>query len=58
MDKEARLQAEEQIMDAVCALCRWPYVYDDEELMYTARCDQCPAAIAVSAVLDKIKTEE
>lgn len=58
MDKETKLQAEERIMVAVCALCRWPFLYTDEETMYEERCDQCPAVIAVNAVLDKIKTEE
>lgn len=58
MDKETRLQAEEKIMDVVCALCHWPYVYTDEELMYSERCDCCLAAVAVGSVLDAIAGKE
>ena len=58
MDKDERLQAEEHIMEAVCELCHWPHVYTDEELMYSERCDCCPAAMAVGAVLDAILGKE
>lgn len=58
MDKEARLQAEEHIMDAVCALCCLPYFYRGKKVLYAEQCDRCPAAIAVNEVLDKFKTEE
>lgn len=51
-DKDKRLQTEEQIMEAVCELCHWPHVYEDEETMYSERCDSCPAAAAVTAALD------
>lgn len=58
VDKEKRLQAEEQIMEAVCGLCHWPHVYPDENLMYSERCDCCPAAVAVGAVLDACEGKE
>ena len=51
---EKRLQAEEKIMDAVCDLCHWPYVYpeEDDEVMYAEKCEYCPAALAVKDVLN------
>ena len=54
---EARLMAEEMIMDAACAICHWPYVYDDEDQMLEERCESCPAAVAVAAALDAVYRE-
>lgn len=56
MTTEEKLQAEEEIMDAVCELCHWPYVYhgDHEDDMYEEKCDVCPAARAVAAMLEKV----
>ena len=53
-DKQKRLEAEEKIMDAVCEVCHWPYAYRDEdaEVMYAEKCEYCPAAAAVRAVLE------
>jgi hypothetical protein len=31
----------EKIMEAVCELCHWPYVSQDQEQL-TAKCDNCP----------------
>ena len=58
MNKDKRLQAEEKIMEAVCDLCRWPYVYRaagvDEETMYAEKCENCPAGAAVRSALTEI----
>lgn len=56
MTKEKRLQTEETIMEAVCELCHWPYVYRavDEDAMYAEKCEHCPAAEAVKAELEKL----
>lgn len=60
MDKEKKLEAQEKIMEAVCELCHWPYVYRgiDEDAMYAERCECCPAAAAVGAALDEIAGAE
>ncbi len=55
MKKEELLTAKETIMDPVCGLCHWPYVYRDEETMYAEKCDFCPAAAAVEAALENVK---
>lgn len=57
MDQEKLLQAEENIMDAVCGLCHWTFVYRDEETLYAERCDYCPAAAAVKAELQSLVKE-
>lgn len=45
-DLEARQEAarfnKEKIMTAVCDVCHWPYVYEDEETMKEEKCDCCP----------------
>ena len=53
MTKEKALQAEEQIMNAVCDLCHWPFAYKerDQETMYAEKCENCPAAAAVVRAL-------
>lgn len=33
----------EKIMEAVCDLCHWPYVYRDEQIMQDEKCVCCPA---------------
>ena len=58
MDQEKLLQAEENIMDAVCGLCHWTFTYRDEETMYAERCDYCPAADAVKLALQSLTKEE
>jgi hypothetical protein len=57
MDQEKLLQAEENIMDQVCGLCHWPYVYRDEKTMYAEKCDYCPAAAAVKLALQSLAKE-
>ena len=47
----------ETIMDKVCGLCHWPYVYQDEKNLYSERCDYCPAAAAVQAALSGKEAE-
>lgn len=56
MTKEEKLQAEEQIMNAVCEPCHWPYAYpaDNEDAMYDEKCSVCPAALAVNDVLARV----
>lgn len=51
MTRDEKLEAEEQIMVAVCELCRWPYLCEDEDAMYAEHCDNCPADAAVIAAL-------
>ena len=58
MDQEKLLQAEENIMDAVCGLCHWPYVYRDQDTMWAEKCDYCPAADAVKLALQSLVKEE
>lgn len=58
MDQEKLLQAEENIMDAVCGLCHWTFTYRDEETMYAERCDYYPAAAAVKLALQSLTKEE
>ena len=58
MDQEKLLQAEENIMVAVCGLCHWTFTYRDEETMYAERCDYCPAADAVKLALESLTREE
>lgn len=41
----------EKIMEAVCELCHWPYVVDDQEKL-DAMCDNCP----VERILKECKT--
>lgn len=50
--REAKLIAEETIMDAVCDVCHWPLAYHDEEAMHTEKCDSCPAEAAVKTALE------
>lgn len=45
MNREER----ERIMEAVCEVCHWPYVYRDSEIMNDEKCKYCP----VKAVLNK-----
>lgn len=37
----------EKIMEAVCDLCHWPYVYRDEQIMQDEKCVCCPAEKAL-----------
>ena len=39
----------ENIMEAVCDLCRWPFEYEDEdyERMLDEKCGNCPAEKAL-----------
>jgi hypothetical protein len=55
MDKEKQLEAEEEIMEAVCGLYHWPFVYlgDSEEIMHDEKCSYCPAVAAVQRALEK-----
>ena len=48
----------EEIMNRVCGLCHWPYVYRDQDTMYAEKCDYCPAADAVKLALDSLTREE
>lgn len=48
----------EEIMNRVCGLCHWPFVYRDEETMYAEKCDYCPAADAVKLALQSLVKEE
>lgn len=57
MTEKETLSAHEEIMAAVCDLCHWPFVYQDEETMWAERCDFCPAAAKVTSVLDGIRRE-
>lgn len=41
----------EKIMTAVCDVCHWPYVYEDEETMKEEKCDCCP----VEAVMEPMR---
>ena len=43
----------EDILDVVCGLCHWPYVYRDQDIMRAEKCDYCPAAAAVRSALGK-----
>jgi len=58
MDKEQKLKAEETIMEAACNLCHWPFLFEDEEAMYEAKCGHCPIEAAVESVLDRIPEKE
>ena len=35
-------EEKERILEAVCDICHWPYVYRDSEIMHAERCDNCP----------------
>ena len=37
----------EKIMEAVCDLCHWPYVYRDEQIMQDEKCICCPVEKAL-----------
>ena len=45
MNREER----ERIMEAVCEICHWPYVYRNSEIMNDEKCKYCP----VEAVLNE-----
>jgi hypothetical protein len=53
MTRDELLTAQETIMDVVCGLCHWPYVYRDEETMYAEKCDFCPAAATTLTEIEK-----
>lgn len=53
MTRDEMQTAQENIMDTVCGLCHWTYVYRDKETMYAEKCDYCPAAAAVLRELEK-----
>lgn len=35
-------EEKERILEAVCDICHWPYVYHDSEIMHAEKCDHCP----------------
>ena len=35
-------EEKERILEAVCDICHWPYVYRDSEIMHAEKCDHCP----------------
>ena len=47
-----------EIMNRVCGLCHWPYVYRDQDTMWAEKCDYCPAAAAVKLALQSLVKEE
>lgn len=46
-------EKKEQILEAVCDICHWPYVYRDDEVMHAEKCDHC----TVEAILNGIDTD-
>ena len=42
-------EEKERILEAVCDICHWPYVYRNSEIMNDEKCKYCP----VEAVLNK-----
>lgn len=40
-------EEKERILEAVCDICHWPYVYRDDEVMHDEKCDNCPAEKAL-----------
>ena len=54
MTNELLRTAQEAVMDTVCGLCHWPYVYRDQDTMYAEKCDFCPAAAIVLSELQKV----
>ncbi len=53
MTRDELLTVQENIMDAVCGLCHWPFVYRDQDTMWAEKCDYCPAAAAVLRELEE-----
>ena len=47
-----------EIMNRVCGLCHWPYVYRDRDTMMAEKCDYCPAADAVKLALQSFGKED
>ena len=45
----ARAEAAVRIMEEVCDVCHWPYVYlsESEETLHAEKCDHCPVESAV-----------
>lgn len=44
----------DEIREAVCDLCHWPYIYRDAEILHAEKCDYCP----VERILQEVKDDE
>ena len=48
----------ERILEAVCDICHWPYVYRDDEVMHAEKCDHCPIEALLNGKQDKAEAEK
>ena len=46
----------EKIMEQACDLCRWPFVYHDEETLHRERCAICPFEKLLDEATQEAKT--
>ncbi len=44
----------DQLQEAVCDLCHWPYIYRDAEILHAEKCDYCP----VERILQEVRDDE
>lgn len=38
----------EKVLEVVCDMCHWPYVYRDSDIMHAEKCDHCPIEAALN----------
>ena len=47
----------DELLEKICDLCHWPYVYRDNQNLIDEKCSYCPAAEGVQAMKEKLKTQ-
>ena len=47
----------DKLLENICDLCHWPYVYRDDQIVIDEKCSFCPAVEGVQAMKEKLKTQ-
>lgn len=47
----------DELLEKICDLCHWPYVYRDDKILIDEKCSFCPAVEGVQAMKEKLKTQ-
>ena len=47
----------DELLEKICDLCHWPYVYRDDQILIDEKCSFCPAVEGVQAMKEKLKKQ-
>ena len=44
----------DELLEKICDLCHWPYVYHDNDIMTAEKCEYCPVAEGIADLVQAL----